>query len=64
MVWLYISFTCFDLICNNTFCFCCQGEEEKGEDVDEDDDDGDGWMVPHGYLSEDEGCNEDDEVHK
>ncbi|XP_059142016.1 chromatin assembly factor 1 subunit A-like [Physella acuta] len=39
---------------------CSDGEEEKGEDVDEDEDDG--WMVPHGYLSEDEGCNEDDEI--
>ncbi|CAL1535850.1 unnamed protein product, partial [Lymnaea stagnalis] len=39
---------------------CSDGEEEKGEEVDEDEDDG--WMVPHGYLSEDEGCNEDDEI--
>jgi len=38
-----------------------EGEQEKGEEeVDEEDEEG--WMVPHGYLSNDEGCNEDDEV--
>ncbi|XP_012945426.1 chromatin assembly factor 1 subunit A-B [Aplysia californica] len=41
---------------------CSDGEEEKGEEAEDEDDDGDGWMVPHGYLSEDEGCNEDDEI--
>ncbi|XP_076465159.1 uncharacterized protein LOC143296970 isoform X2 [Babylonia areolata] len=36
------------------------GEEEEGEEEDEGDDDG--WMVPHGYLSEDEGCQDDEDV--
>ncbi|GFS10320.1 chromatin assembly factor 1 subunit A [Elysia marginata] len=42
---------------------CSDGEEDKGEkgEEDENDEEEDGWMVPHGYLSEDEGCNEDDE---
>ncbi|XP_055868804.1 chromatin assembly factor 1 subunit A-like [Biomphalaria glabrata] len=39
---------------------CSDGEEEKGEEVEEEEDDG--WMVPHGYLSEGEGCSEDDEI--
>ena len=38
-----------------------QGEDDKEEKGGEEEDE-DGWMVPHGYLSEDEGCNEDDEV--
>ncbi|RUS87932.1 hypothetical protein EGW08_004287 [Elysia chlorotica] len=43
---------------------CSDGEDDKGEkgDEDENDEEEDGWMVPHGYLSEDEGCNEDDEI--
>lgn len=35
-------------------------EEEEVEGGDEEEDDG--WMVPHGYLSEDEGCDDDEEV--
>ena len=35
-----------------------KGEEEDGEeDADEDDD---GFFVPHGYLSDDEGVEEED----
>lgn len=43
---------------------CSDGEEDKGEkgEEEENDEEEDGWMVPHGYLSEDEGCNEDDEI--
>ncbi|XP_045215837.2 chromatin assembly factor 1 subunit A-A-like [Mercenaria mercenaria] len=37
-------------------------EEEEGEKVEEDDADADDWMVPHGYLSDGEGVDEDDEV--
>lgn len=36
-----------------------QGEEEEEGEGEEMDD----WMVPHGYLSEDEGCQDDDEVY-
>ena len=38
--------------------FCvCQGEDEAdGEDDEEEDD---GFFVPHGYLSDDEGVEED-----
>ncbi|KAL8591250.1 hypothetical protein ACOMHN_017574 [Nucella lapillus] len=36
------------------------GEEEEGEEEEENEDDG--WMVPHGYLSEDEGCQDDEDV--
>ncbi|KAH9524536.1 Chromatin assembly factor 1, subunit A [Bulinus truncatus] len=39
---------------------CSDGEEDKGEEVEEEEDDG--WMVPHGYLSEGEGCSEDEEI--
>ena len=38
-----------------------QGEEEK-EGEEEEEEEEDGWMVPHGYLSEDEICEEDEEV--
>eukprot|EP00106_Octopus_bimaculoides_P016925 XP_014784367.1 PREDICTED: chromatin assembly factor 1 subunit A-like [Octopus bimaculoides] len=37
-------------------------EEEEKDDKEDDEDEEDGWMVPHGYLSEGEGCVEDDEV--
>ncbi|XP_033750154.1 LOW QUALITY PROTEIN: chromatin assembly factor 1 subunit A-like [Pecten maximus] len=33
-------------------------EEEEGADGEEEDD----WMVPHGYLSDDEGCQADEDV--
>ncbi|XP_069137308.1 chromatin assembly factor 1 subunit A-like [Argopecten irradians] len=33
-------------------------EEEEGGDGEEEDD----WMVPHGYLSDDEGCQADEDV--
>lgn len=36
-----------------------QEEEGAGE---EEEDDGDGFFVPHGYLSDDEGINEGEEV--
>ncbi|CAI9733757.1 Hypothetical predicted protein [Octopus vulgaris] len=36
-------------------------EEEEKDDKEDDEDEEDGWMVPHGYLSEGEGCVEDDE---
>jgi hypothetical protein len=34
--------------------------EENGENADDDDEDG--FFVPHGYLSDGEGCEEDDDV--
>jgi chromatin assembly factor 1 subunit A len=37
-----------------------QGEEEDNNEEEEEEDAG--WMVPHGYLSEGEGCEEDEEV--
>ncbi|KAK7115353.1 chromatin assembly factor 1 subunit A-like [Littorina saxatilis] len=37
------------------------GEEDEGE-AEEDEVDEDDWMVPHGYLSADEGCDDDEEV--
>lgn len=51
---------CFFKNKSGLFSISTQGEEEKGEEVEEEEDDG--WMVPHGYLSEGEGCSEDDEV--
>lgn len=38
-----------------------QGEEDGEDDVDAGDSD-DGFFVPHGYLSESEGCEGEDEV--
>ncbi|EDO37231.1 predicted protein [Nematostella vectensis] len=38
-----------------------EGEDEDNEDNDEDDED-EGFFVPHGYLSDDEGIEEDEEV--
>ena len=35
-----------------------EGEEENEEEEEEDDD---GFFVPHGYLSEGEGCEDDEE---
>ncbi|KAK6188357.1 hypothetical protein SNE40_004544 [Patella caerulea] len=35
------------------------GDDKEKEDEEEGDD---GWMVPHGYLSEDEGCDDDKEI--
>ncbi|XP_048583932.1 uncharacterized protein LOC116615698 [Nematostella vectensis] len=37
-----------------------EGEDEDNEDNDEDDED-EGFFVPHGYLSDDEGIEEDEE---
>lgn len=41
-------------------CALLQGEEEENNEDDEEEDAG--WMVPHGYLSEGEGCEDDEEV--
>ncbi|XP_067665214.1 chromatin assembly factor 1 subunit A-like [Haliotis asinina] len=38
-----------------------EGEEKEDKDEDEEEEE-DGWMVPHGYLSEDEGCEQDEEI--
>ena len=35
-------------------CVCVQGEEKEKEDGEEDEEDNDGFLVPHGYLSDDE----------
>lgn len=43
--------------------FLLQGEEEEENDGEQDDE-GDGFFVPHGYLSEGEGCDDDDEEGK
>jgi len=40
-----------------------QGEEEDENDGEQDDE-GDGFFVPHGYLSDDEGCDNDEEEGK
>ncbi|KAL5003935.1 hypothetical protein ScPMuIL_017391 [Solemya velum] len=37
-----------------------EGEEDKEKEDEEEDEEG--WMVPHGYLSEDEGIEEDEPV--
>lgn len=36
-------------------------EEENELDADQDDEEGDGFFVPHGYLSEGEGCENDED---
>ncbi|XP_046543098.1 LOW QUALITY PROTEIN: chromatin assembly factor 1 subunit A-like [Haliotis rubra] len=38
-----------------------EGDEKEDKDEDEEEEE-DGWMVPHGYLSEDEGCEQDEEI--
>ena len=39
-----------------------QGEkEEENVDGEDEEDEENDWMVPHGYLSEGEGCDDDDE---
>lgn len=38
---------------------CFQGEEE--EEVDDEEDDDNKFLVPHGYLSDDEGVHDDDD---
>ena len=40
-----------------------QGEEDEENDGDQDDE-GDGFFVPHGYLSEGEGCDDDEDEGK
>jgi len=40
-----------------------QGEEDEENDGDPDEE-GDGFFVPHGYLSEGEGCDDDDDDGK
>lgn len=37
-------------------------EEEEGEKMEDEGSDADEWMVPHGYLSDGEGVDDDDEV--
>ena len=39
-------------------CYISQGENE-GEGGGDDEDDNDGFFVPHGYLSDDEGVDEE-----
>ena len=39
-----------------------QEEEDKDKEKDEDEEDADGWMVPHGYLSDDEGIDNEEDV--
>ena len=41
---------------------CAQGEDGAEDDNDSEDDDG--YFVPHGYLSEDEGCEEDEKASR
>ena len=38
-----------------------EGEGEGEGSADEDEDDDEGFFVPHGYLSDNEGCEEDEE---
>lgn len=40
-----------------------QGEEDEENDGDQDEE-GDGFFVPHGYLSEGEGCDDDEDEGK
>ena len=40
----------------------CEKDKDDEEEVpEEDDDDRDGFFVPHGYLSEGEGCDDEEE---
>jgi len=50
-------------VCVLLLVFLLQGEEEEENDGEQDDE-GDGFFVPHGYLSEGEGCDDDDEEGK
>ena len=51
---------------NSTIQFIyLQGDDEEAEgegEKDEDEEEEDGFFVPHGYLSEDEGCDDNDDV--
>lgn len=38
-----------------------EDEKEEGKEDDDNDEEEDGFFVPHGYLSEGEGCEEDEE---
>uniref|UniRef100_H2ZDV8 Chromatin assembly factor 1 subunit A dimerization domain-containing protein n=1 Tax=Ciona savignyi TaxID=51511 RepID=H2ZDV8_CIOSA len=40
------------------------GEEDGDKDEDKEDDEGDGFFVPHGYLSDDEGIDQDVDEEK
>ena len=40
-----------------------QGEEDEENDGEQEEE-GDGFFVPHGYLSEGEGCDDDDDERK
>jgi len=40
---------------------CSQGEDGDDADKDNDSEDEDGFFVPHGYLSEGEGCEDEEE---
>jgi len=44
-------------------CLLLQGEEDDENDGDQDEE-GDGFFVPHGYLSDGEGCDDDDDDGK
>jgi len=41
-----------------------QGEEDEENDGEQDDDADEGFFVPHGYLSEGEGCDDDGDEGK
>lgn len=40
---------------------CQQGEDETEPDAEPEDDEDGSFMVPHGYLSEGEGCEDEDD---
>lgn len=41
-----------------------QGEEEEENDGEQDDEGDEGFFVPHGYLSDGEGCDDDEDEGK
>lgn len=57
ILWDILCFWDLDL----SICLQDEGDEKEDKDEDEEEEE-DGWMVPHGYLSEDEGCEQDEEV--
>ena len=64
---LDIYHSCYLFFLSYLFATCIylslQGEEDEENDGDQDEE-GDGFFVPHGYLSEDEGCDNDDDEGK
>jgi len=56
---------CFDVNTYEAVCWylSLQGEDEEENDGEQEDE-GDGFFVPHGYLSEGEGCDDDDDDGK